>query len=74
MKDPSPFLDKEEELQNMTAKPPYGTFFGVSQKVFDSVWNSLTSPKGESVTYISMEIGADRDVYHPDTAFGKQGD
>ena len=43
----------------------FGTFFGVSQKVLDSVWQAITSPTGESVTYISMEIGADLDVFHP---------
>ncbi|MGV1099069.1 alpha-glucan family phosphorylase [Thiovibrio sp. JS02] len=47
------------------AKNQFGTFFGVSQKVLDTVWNSLTSPIGNSVTYISMEIGADLDVFHP---------
>ncbi|MBI5557894.1 MAG: alpha-glucan family phosphorylase [Deltaproteobacteria bacterium] len=43
----------------------WGTFFGVTQKTLDTVWNNLTSPNGASVIYISMEIGADRDVYHP---------
>lgn len=42
-----------------------GTFFGVSQEVLDSVWNNLTAPDGNSVTYISMEIGGDRDVFAP---------
>jgi len=59
------FLDKEENLRSLTATTPYGTFFGISQKVFDDVWQRLTDPKGDSVTYVSMEIGADRDVYHP---------
>ncbi|ADH85734.1 alpha-glucan family phosphorylase [Desulfurivibrio alkaliphilus] len=50
---------------DLTATSPYGTFFGVSQACFDQVWQTLTGPKGQSVTYVSMEIGADRDVYHP---------
>ncbi len=49
----------------MLATTMYGTFFGVSQEVVDTVWKNLTSSKGNSVTYISMEIGADRDVFHP---------
>ncbi|HIJ90007.1 MAG: alpha-glucan family phosphorylase [Desulfobulbaceae bacterium] len=49
----------------MLATNRFGTFFGVSQKVLDSVWQALTSPTGESATYISMEIGADLDVFHP---------
>ena len=44
---------------------PFGTFFGVGQSVFDRVWNHLTRPDGASVAYISMEIGADPDVFHP---------
>lgn len=52
-------------LRDMLAKNKFGTFFGVSQKVLDSTWQALTSPTGESVTYISMEIGADLDVFHP---------
>jgi starch phosphorylase len=49
----------------MVAKNKFGTFFGVSQKVLDSTWQALTSPTGESAIYISMEIGADLDVFHP---------
>ena len=52
-------------LRDMIATNKFGTFFGISQKVLDSVWQALTSPTGESVTYISMEIGADLDVFHP---------
>jgi glycogen phosphorylase len=52
-------------LQALTASGPHGTFFGVSQECFDRVWQSLTADQGDSVTYVSMEIGADRDVYHP---------
>ena len=42
----------------------FGNFFGVPQQVFDAVWNRLAEPHGESVVYVSMEIGAD-----PDAAF-----
>ena len=52
-------------IHSMLATNKFGTFFGVSQKVLDSVWQALTAPTGESVTYISMEIGADLDVFHP---------
>ncbi len=47
------------------ASSPWGAFFGVPQTVFDQVWEQLTGPEGNSVTYISMEIGADLDVFHP---------
>jgi len=43
----------------------FGTFFGVTQSIFDQVWSNLTRPEGESVAYVSMEIGADPDVFHP---------
>ena len=43
----------------------FGTFFGVTQQVFDTVWKNLTNPTGNTVAYISMEIGADPDVFHP---------
>lgn len=56
---------KNPHLSEMLATNRFGTFFGVSQKVLDSVWQALTSTAGESVTYISMEIGADLDVFHP---------
>ena len=57
--------DDKHRIHDMLATNKFGTFFGVSQKVLDSVWQSITSPSGESVTYISMEIGADLDVFHP---------
>ncbi len=47
------------------ATSPWGIFFGISQKRFDHVWSQLTGADGNSVTYISMEIGADRDVFQP---------
>ncbi len=59
------FLDKEQALRDMSAENSFGRFFGVSQKVFNQVWKHLTSSDGNSITYISMEIGADRDVFHP---------
>ena len=43
----------------------FGSFFGVPQAVFDRVWSRLTDPRGNSVIYVSMEIGADLDVYFP---------
>ena len=57
--------DDKHRIDDMLATNRFGTFFGVPQKVLDSVWQALTSPSGESVTYISMEIGADLDVFHP---------
>jgi len=52
-------------IHDMVASNKYGTFFGVSQKVLDKVWSRLTDQQGNSVTYVSMEIGAERDVFHP---------
>lgn len=60
-----PLADNGQPLQSMVARNRFGTFFGIPQKVLDQVWASLTSPAGNSVTYISMEIGADLDVFHP---------
>lgn len=51
--------------KSLISTNPFGTFFGVSQEVFDTVWNSLTNPATHTVAYISMEIGADPDVFHP---------
>ena len=62
---PTTATNSEHRINDMLATNRFGTFFGVSQKVLDSVWQALTSPTGESVTYISMEIGADLDVFHP---------
>lgn len=58
-------VDKDQVLRDMLAESRFGTFFGVSQDVFDAVWNQLTGKDGNSVTYVSMEIGADLDVFHP---------
>ena len=51
--------------QKLICSNNFGTYFGVSQQVLDRVWNSLTGADGNSVVYISMEIGADPDVFHP---------
>ncbi len=59
------FLDKDETLRRMVATDSFGTYFGVTQKVFDQVWKPLHSPQGNSIIYISMEIGADLDVFNP---------
>lgn len=53
------------ELHNLVATNQFGTFFGVSQKIFNEVWQKLTAADTNSVVYISMEIGADPDVFHP---------
>lgn len=55
----------EELVKNLHATNKYGNFFGIGQETFDHVWNQLTDPAGNSVAYISMEIGADPDVYSP---------
>jgi len=51
--------------EDLISSNKWGTFFGVSQKTLDKVWKNLSSAEGNSVMYISMEIGADRDVFHP---------
>ncbi len=58
-------IDNDLAIHEMLASNQYGTFFGVSQDVLDQVWANLTTPEGDSVTYVSMEIGAERDVFHP---------
>lgn len=52
-------------LEQMISTNKFGTFFGVKQEVLDAVWNNLTAPDGNSVTYVSMEVGADNDVHNP---------
>ncbi len=59
------FTDSNFDLNELVATNRFGSFFGVSQSVFDKVWKDLTAPDGNSVVYISMEIGADPDVFHP---------
>jgi len=51
--------------RELIAENEFGTFFGLSQEHFDTVWNRLTDSDGNSVVYITMEIGADPDVYNP---------
>ena len=50
----------------------FGTFFGVPQQVMDRVWQKLCDDSGNSTLYISMEIGADPDVFHPLLDFLKE--
>lgn len=52
-------------LHRLLARNKFGTYFGISQETLDKVWNRLTDPDGNAVIYISMEIGADPDVFHP---------
>lgn len=52
-------------IEELRCSNKFGRFFGVSQDVFDHVWNQLCQPDGNAVVYISMEIGADPDVFHP---------
>ncbi|PIE55818.1 MAG: alpha-glucan phosphorylase [Desulfobulbus propionicus] len=54
-----------DSASQLLVKTPYGDCFGVPQQVFDRVWSRLRSPNHNSVLYISMEIGADPDTYHP---------
>jgi glycogen phosphorylase len=52
-------------IHSLISSNQFGTYFGIRQKVLDEVWAQLTHPQGNSVAYISMEIGADPDVYNP---------
>ncbi|MGE4560211.1 MAG: alpha-glucan family phosphorylase [Desulfobulbus sp.] len=52
-------------LGSLVSSNRFGTFFGVTQEVFDRVWTHLSDPSVNSIAYISMEIGADPDVFHP---------
>lgn len=52
-------------LKNMTAEGRFCDIFGISQEVYDRVWRNLTDEQGNAIAYISMEIGADPDVYNP---------
>ena len=53
------------QLKELVCSNRFGTFFGVTQQVFDIVWKNLADSEGNAVAYISMEIGADPDVFHP---------
>jgi glycogen phosphorylase len=52
-------------IHTLIASNQFGTFFGIRQKIFDEVWDNLTNTDRNSIAYISMEIGADPDVYNP---------
>ena len=58
-------MDNNKTLEKMISSNKFGTFFGVRQEVLDTVWDNLTAPDGNSVTYVSMEIGADNDALNP---------
>ena len=58
-------VDSETILNDIVAQSPFGSFLGISQKVFDHVWSNLTAKEGNSAIYVSMEIGADMDVFNP---------
>ncbi|MHB8808462.1 MAG: alpha-glucan family phosphorylase [Desulfobulbaceae bacterium] len=58
-------IENISSAQDLVSQNAYGTFFGVRQQTLDTVWNRLSAPDGNSVLYISMEIGADPDVYLP---------
>jgi starch phosphorylase len=66
--------DQETFLNDLLAQSPFGPFFGISQKVFDKVWSNLTDEDGNSALYISMEIGADLDVFNPVKSYLQQKD
>jgi starch phosphorylase len=53
------------QLKKMICSNSYGTFFGITQDTLDRCWNNLTSEDGNSCIYITMEIGAEPDVYNP---------
>jgi glycogen phosphorylase len=55
----------ETALSHMLSRNDFGDFFGITQEVQDTVWRNLTGTECNSVVYISMEIGADPDVYNP---------
>ncbi|RWX48611.1 starch phosphorylase, partial [Candidatus Electrothrix marina] len=59
-------------VEELTCINKFGTFFGVPQSVFDQVWQELSSPEKNSVAYVSMEIGADPDIFHPVQDFLKE--
>ncbi|NTV15487.1 MAG: alpha-glucan family phosphorylase [Desulfobulbaceae bacterium] len=65
MKKQTALIDKDKALRDMLATNQWGTYFGISQKLLEQIWRKLTAPDGNSVVYISMEIAADRDVFHP---------
>ena len=64
----------QPNLKKLICSNDFGHYFGVSQETLDRVWSRLTNPDRNSVMYISMEIGADPDVYNPVRDFLKRKD
>jgi len=56
---------RDSTVAGMLSGNDFGQYFGISQDVLNTVWGNLTGNRGDSVIYISMEIGADPDVYNP---------
>ena len=54
-----------QTVKELVCRNRFGRFFGVPQDIFDRVWANLSGSDGNSVAYITMEIGADPDVFHP---------
>lgn len=54
-----------QTANNLVCSNQFGTFFGLPQEVFNRTWRQLEEPDGNSAIYISMEIGAEPDVFHP---------
>jgi len=69
-----PLSDQETLLNNIQAKSAFGNFFGISQEAFDQVWSNLTAEEGNSAVYVSMEIGADLDVFNPVKTYLQQNE
>ncbi len=57
--------NKIHKPADLICKNKFGTFFGVHQDTLDKVWQRLESVENKPITYISMEIGADPDVFDP---------
>jgi glycogen phosphorylase len=54
-----------QAADDLVCRNDFGTFFGVTQQTFDRVWGLLSAADGNSAVYVTMEIGADPDVFHP---------
>ncbi len=54
-----------DSAEKLICTSRFGKFFGVPQPVFDRVWQALSSPEHGAAAYVSMEIGADPDLFHP---------
>ena len=65
MPDQEDLIDSKDVAVALRCHSPFGDFFGVRQEVFDRVWTKIQDPGASSVLYISMEIGADPDVFDP---------